>query len=163
MPDRLDEEHFLPLLDFVYSSLREGKYAEVLIYFNFFKNVVVQLPTSIYFFPLDFRTFEDINKELDLHIEEKPKHREFLIEPGAKELIKELQRQFRNYLFFTAILQNKTGEFASRMLAMKNAKDNSSEMIKKLTLIFNKERQAKITQEVSEIVSAKEAIETAGA
>jgi len=56
-------------------------------------------------------------------------------------------------------LQNKAGEFASRMLAMKNAKDNANEMIKGLVLSFNKARQSLITQEVTEIMSAKMAIE----
>lgn len=92
--------------------------------------MVVQIPTSMYIFPLNFQTFEDINTELNLNIKESPKKMDFLIEPDLPSVIKEFQRQFRNYLFFVSILQNKTGEFASRMIAMKNAKDNSTEMIK---------------------------------
>jgi F-type H+-transporting ATPase subunit gamma len=62
-------------------------------------------------------------------------------------------------MIYSAILQNKTGEHAARMIAMKNAGDNSDKMIKNLTLSFNKARQASITKEISEITSAKMAIE----
>lgn len=63
------------------------------------------------------------------------------------------------HIVYGAILQNKAGEFSSRMIAMKNATDNSTSLIKSLTLTFNKARQALITQEVSEIVSAKMSME----
>lgn len=63
------------------------------------------------------------------------------------------------HIVYGAILQNKAGEFSSRMIAMKNATDNSTSLIKSLTLTFNKARQTLITQEVSEIVSAKMSME----
>jgi F-type H+-transporting ATPase subunit gamma len=71
---------------------------------------------------------------------------------------KELRRQIRNYIINAALVQNKTGEHAARMIAMKNAKDNAIDFKKSLTLSFNKARQGAITQEISEIVSAKIAI-----
>lgn len=70
-----------------------------------------------------------------------------------------MKRQMRNYIMMSALIQNKTGEHAARMIAMKNAKDNATGFVKSLTLKFNKERQAAITKEISEIVSAKIAIE----
>jgi len=71
----------------------------------------------------------------------------------------EIQEQLIQHVVYGAILQNKTGEYAARMIAMKNAKDNSISMIKSLKLSYNKARQAAVTQEVSEIMSAKNAIE----
>ncbi len=160
IPDIIEENHFLPLMEYIYESIKQGKYYKILSYFNFFKNVVVQIPASLSIYPLDLEAFEDLQSDLSLRLEQKPViKKDFLIEPDLPTVIKEFKRQVVNYLIMTSILQNKTWEFASRMLAMKNAKDNSSAMIKDLTLIFNKERQSKITQEVSEIVSAKEAIE----
>jgi F-type H+-transporting ATPase subunit gamma len=64
-----------------------------------------------------------------------------------------------NYAVYGAVLHNKTGEFAARMLAMKWAKDNASTIIDDTTLLYNKARQDAITQEVSEIVSAKAVID----
>ncbi len=160
IPDLISEEHFLPLMEYIYDSIKQNKYQKIISYFNFFKNVVVQIPTSLSVYPLDLKAFEDLQIDLSLDSKEKEvAKKDFLIEPDLSTVIKEFKRQVVNYLIMTSILQNKTGEFASRMLAMKNAKDNSTAMIKDLTLIFNKERQSKITQEVSEIVSAKEAIE----
>ena len=160
IPDAIEEDYFLPLMEYIYDNIKRDKYKKIVSYFNFFKNVVVQIPVSLNVYPLDFKAFEDLQIDLSLNLEKKSPHKkDFLIEPDIQTVIKEFKRQVVNYLIMTSILQNKTWEFASRMLAMKNAKDNSTSMIKDLTLIFNKERQAKITQEVSEIVSAKEAIE----
>ena len=69
-----------------------------------------------------------------------------------------MRRQVRNYVINAALIQNKTGEHAARMIAMKNAKDNAIDFVESLTLQFNKARQGAITQEISEIVSAKIAI-----
>jgi F-type H+-transporting ATPase subunit gamma len=82
-----------------------------------------------------------------------------IIEPSFHEVKTEMKRQMSNYIMMSTMLQNKTGEHASRMIAMKNAKDNATSFVKSLTLTFNKERQASITKEISEIVSAKIAIE----
>ena len=60
-----------------------------------------------------------------------------------------------NVIVYGAVLHNKTGEFAARMLAMKGAKDNATTIISDLTLVYNKARQDAITKEVLEIVSAK--------
>jgi F-type H+-transporting ATPase subunit gamma len=62
-------------------------------------------------------------------------------------------------IIYHAALHNKTWEHAARMLAMKNAKDNCGDIMWGLQLVYNKTRQSKITQEISEIVSAKLAIE----
>ena len=81
-----------------------------------------------------------------------------IIEPDEATLITEAKRQIRNYVIASAIVQNKAWEHASRMVAMKSAKDNAADLVKSLTLSFNKARQGAITQEISEIVSAKIAI-----
>jgi F-type H+-transporting ATPase subunit gamma len=52
-----------------------------------------------------------------------------------------MRRQVRNYVINAALIQNKTGEHAARMIAMKNAKDNAIDFVKSLTLQFNKARQ----------------------
>ena len=59
---------------------------------------------------------------------------------------------------YSVLLQTKAGEFAARMMAMKNATDNAEELQRKLTLFFNKARQASITQEILEVASGAEAL-----
>jgi len=80
-------------------------------------------------------------------------------EPTADEYIQEISKQYARFLVYGAILQAKSSEFAARMLAMKNAKENSTTMIADLQLQYNKARQWAVTQEISEIVGAKSAME----
>ncbi|MCH7882499.1 MAG: F0F1 ATP synthase subunit gamma, partial [Proteobacteria bacterium] len=61
-------------------------------------------------------------------------------------------------LVYQAVVENVACEMAARMLAMKNATDNAGEMISELQLIYNRERQASITQEISEIVGGAAAV-----
>ena len=86
-------------------------------------------------------------------------YKDLIVEPDMELFKQEMLSQFTQHMIYGAALQNKAGEFASRMLAMKNAKDNATDMIKSLKLSFNKVRQWLITQEVTEIMSAKMAIE----
>lgn len=70
-----------------------------------------------------------------------------------------LIQELVEHILYNAVINNKTWEHAARMLAMKNAKDNCGDILGNLNLLYNKTRQGKITQEISEIVSAKIAIE----
>lgn len=159
--DDFTDEDLLPLYDFLKISLEKRQYKEIKIYFNYFKNSLIQIPSSLQLFPLSMDTFHNFVWELwieykcNINIWKK----DLLIEPNPKEFLKEIYRQIRSYMITSAIIQNKTGEHAARMIAMKNAKDNSKSIIHSLTLSFNKARQAAVTQEISEIVSAKIALE----
>ena len=77
------------------------------------------------------------------------------LEPNQGTIVKKSYDIMMNVIIYGAVLHNKTGEFAARMLAMKWAKDNASNIIDDLTLAYNKARQDAITKEVLEIVSAK--------
>jgi F-type H+-transporting ATPase subunit gamma len=159
--DSYSENNLLPLYALLDEAMQSGKYAEVRLYFNYFKNVITQLPASIQLSPLSAQTFATFCEDvaLDYGIALGAPGKELLVEPSRDVYLTELKRQVRNYILASAILQNKTGEHAARMIAMKNAKDNSIAFIKQLTLAYNKARQGAITQEISEIVSAKIAIE----
>ena len=161
--DEFSEEDLSDLFNFLKSALTNRKYDNVKIYFNYFKNAITQVPLSLNLFPLNEESFENFTQELGIDIKEmltdEIKNKELTLEPTPYELAKEMRKQLLQHMIYGAILQNKTGEFAARMVAMKNAKDNSNSMIKDLKLSFNKARQWAITQEISEIVGAKMAIE----
>ncbi len=158
--DKFSEQDLLPLFTFFDVSVNEGVYSDVQLYFNYFRNSIVQIPSVIELFPLRQESFESFLQEIDIALETPDVgNKELLIEPNIESYLVELRRQIRNYVISSALLQNKTGEHAARMIAMKNAKDNATEFSKKLKLNFNKARQGAITQEISEIVSAKIAIE----
>jgi len=79
---------------------------------------------------------------------------EFIFEPGAHEVLGALLPHYLNYRVYQILLEAKASEQSSRMVAMKNATDNAKQIIKDLTLEYNKLRQANITKELLEITSA---------
>ncbi len=79
---------------------------------------------------------------------------EFLFEPGASEVLGALIPHYLNFQVFQILLEAKASEHSARMVAMKNATDNAKQLIKDLTLEYNKLRQANITKELLEITSA---------
>lgn len=79
---------------------------------------------------------------------------EFLFEPRAPEVLGAMLPHYLNYLLYQMLLESKASEHSARMVAMKSATDNAKQIIKDLTLEYNKLRQANITRELSEITSA---------
>jgi F-type H+-transporting ATPase subunit gamma len=79
---------------------------------------------------------------------------EFLFEPGVHEVLGALLPHYLNFRVYQVLLEAKASEHSSRMVAMKNATDNAKQIIKDLTLEYNKLRQANITKELLEITSA---------
>ncbi len=85
-------------------------------------------------------------------------HWDYLYEPDAKEVLDQLLDRYIESLVYHGIVENVACEQASRMIAMKSATDNAGDMIAELQLIYNRERQASITQEISEIVAGAAAV-----
>ncbi len=79
---------------------------------------------------------------------------EFLFEPGAEQVLGALLPHYLNYQVYQILLEAKASEHSARMVAMKNATDNAQQLIKDLTLEYNKLRQSNITKELLEITSA---------
>src|SRR5439155_945359 len=79
---------------------------------------------------------------------------EYLFEPDAGEVLGALLPHYLNYQVYQILLEAKASEHSARMVAMKNATDNAKELIKDLTLEYNKLRQSNITRELLEITSA---------
>jgi len=79
---------------------------------------------------------------------------EFLFEPGADQVLGSLLPHYLNFQVYQILLEAKASEHSARMVAMKNATDNANQLIKDLTLEYNKIRQASITKELLEITSA---------
>ena len=150
-----------PISVFIRQALEEKKYAKIKIYFNFFKNTMIQMSTRFKLYPLDEESFETFlqNTGLEVNLLESIEKKYLMVEPDIETFKFDFLQVLIRNIIYSAVLNNKTSEHAARMLAMKNAKDNSLAVLNQLNLLYNKTRQAKITQEISEIVSAKVAIE----
>ncbi len=115
--------------------------------FNDFINSILQKPTVQQLLPLEPTKDENIKKNFD-----------YLYEPEAKDVLEFVLGRYVESLVFQGVLENLASEHSARMVAMKSATDNATDLIKELQLIYNKARQAAITQEISEIVGGAAAV-----
>ncbi|MEL6684248.1 MAG: F0F1 ATP synthase subunit gamma [Pseudomonadota bacterium] len=116
------------------------------IFFARFENVVTQHPTAQQIIPAKFEQEEDADVTL------------YDYEPGEEEILADLLPRGVATAIFSALLENAASEQGARMSAMDNATRNAGEMIDKLTIEFNRSRQAVITNELIEIISGAEAL-----
>ena len=85
-------------------------------------------------------------------------HWDYLYEPEAKEVLDHLLQRYVESLVYQGVVENIACEQAARMVAMKSASDNAGKLIDELRLVYNKARQASITQELAEIVGGAAAV-----
>ena len=128
-------------------AFAEGKIDKLFLVSNEFVNTMTQNPTVEQILPL-------VAEESD----EMKHHWDYIYEPEARDLLDGLLARYIESLVYQAVVENGACEQAARMLAMKNATENAGELIDDLQLIYNKARQAAITQELSEIVGGAAAI-----
>ncbi len=148
------DELFRYLKDFY----QKGTYKKILFFATHYFTSFVQNPRVVQLFPVDEKQLREMLKETaGKTVSEK--NIEYIFEPSFEEIFEEALSQLMAAELYHAVLEARTSEEASRMMAMKRAMDNAKEVIKSLTLEYNKARQAQITAEISEITSAKEAIE----
>ncbi|MBA6413647.1 F0F1 ATP synthase subunit gamma [Parahaliea sp. F7430] len=125
----------------------DGRIDRLFLVSNEFVNTMTQSPEVQQLLPLVAEDSSDMSH-----------HWDYIYEPDAKELLEGLLTRYIESQVYQAVVENGACEQAARMLAMKNATDNAGELIDDLQLIYNKARQAAITQELSEIVSGAAAI-----
>ncbi len=127
----------------------EEKLDRVYLISNEFENTMTQKPRIDMLLPI-----------VDTETHQKAGHYswDYLYEPDAKELLDALLIRYVESLVYQGVVENIACEQAARMVAMKNASDNASELIDELQLIYNKARQAAITRELSEIVAGAAAV-----
>ena len=125
----------------------EGRIDKLFVVSNEFVNTMTQAPTVEQLLPLAATSDGNLKH-----------HWDYIYEPDAQELLDGLLVRYIESQVFQGVVENKACEQAARMLAMKNATDNAGDMIDELQLLYNKARQAAITQELSEIVSGAAAV-----
>lgn len=128
----------------------EEQYDRVVILFNAFKTVMTQDITFQQILPVQ-------PSEQEASATDEPAI-EYIYEPSIKELLGEILPKNIEVQIFKAMLESVAGEHGARMTAMDSASKNASEMIGKLTLQYNRARQAAITTELMEIISGAESI-----
>ncbi|MGZ8185823.1 MAG: F0F1 ATP synthase subunit gamma [Methylobacter sp.] len=126
----------------------EGKIDELHLVSNEFVNTMTQRPNIEKLIPV-------VAGELE---ESLSGHWDYIYEPDAKEVLDHLLTRYIESIVYQGLVENNASEQAARMVAMKSASDNAGNLIAELQLIYNKARQAAITQEISEIVAGAAAV-----
>ena len=128
---------------------------QVDVLFTNFVSTLNQRPERRPFLPVsEIATLEANLTDGNSEVEWKTSRLEFQFEPAAGEVLGNLLPHYLNYQIYQLLLECKASEHTARMVAMKNATDNANQLIKDLTLEYNKLRQASITNELLEITSA---------
>ena len=131
----------------------KGTIDELYVVSNEFVNTMTQKPTVEKLLPVAAAELDDDSQE---HFGNK--HWDYLYEPDAKEVLDVLLTRYIESIVYQGVVENNACEQSARMVAMKSASDNAGNIIDELQLVYNKARQAAITQEISEIVAGAAAV-----
>jgi len=145
--DQPSNEDLIGTVKVMLDAYDEGRIDRLFLVSNEFVNTMTQTPTSLQLIPAT----GEIDTELDHHWD-------YIYEPDTKPIIDALMMRFIESQVYQGVVENIACEMSARMIAMKSATDNASELIKELQTVYNKARQAAITQEISEIVAGAAAV-----
>ena len=130
----------------IIEKFEAGEFDVCTIFYNKFKNVITQIPQAQQIIPLNDEGSENSSDE------------SYEFEPDEDEILSNLLPKNVSTQIFKAMLENSASEQGSRMSAMDNATRNAGEMVDKLTIEYNRSRQAAITKELIEIISGAESL-----
>ena len=145
--DQPSQEELIGTVKVMLDAYDEGKIDRLFLVSNEFVNTMTQTPMVQQLIPAS----GEVDTELDHHWD-------YIYEPDTKPIIDALMMRFIESQVYRGVVENIACEMSARMIAMKSATDNASDIIKELQTIYNKARQASITQEISEIVAGAAAV-----
>src|ERR1700754_1428082 len=159
--DKPKLEDLIGVIKVVLDAYSDNKLDRVFLVYNDFVNTIVQKPSIEALLPLSLVATELENAEgkASEGVKVEQTHDwDYIYEPDARTVLEHLMTRYIESVVYQAALENLASEHAARMVAMKAASDNANKVIGELTLVYNKARQAAITQEISEIVGAAAAV-----
>lgn len=162
----------LPVAKLAIDDYLAGKYDKVMVAYTDFISSMKQVPRVKQLLPLRLETEDDylgiigpeaeagMTQDILKEKQEKYFHnRSYEFEPSPQEVLDEMIPRLLEVQLFQALLEANASEHSARMMAMRSASDAADDMVKSLTLTYNKARQAGITQEISEIAGGAAALE----
>ena len=153
-----------PVAKLLQDKFLTGEYQKVMVAFNNFVNTATIIPSVEQILPINpvtlggKRSYEGIGQG-EVNDASTGTSVEYTFEPSTAEVFAQILPQYVSNTLFQMLLESRASEHSSRMVAMKNATDNAKQMLKDLSLEYNKLRQAAITNELLEITTAKMALE----
>lgn len=151
------------IAEFAMKTVKEqGDIGSIEVLYPLFINTLRQEPTFVKIAPVDDldEFIERLRKSYKLDTEKRPQDtREILFEPSPKEILAELPQFYIKQALYQMALDAKASEHSARMVAMKSASDNADDLVRCLTIEYNKARQETITTEITELAAAAQAME----
>ena len=146
VPDDIVYQDIKPVVDKVIGDYMAGVISEVVVVYNHYVSKIAQEPMTKQILPLESKKAEKSKAQ-------------YSFEPKEEDVINAILPKYLEGTIYGVAITAKLSEHASRMNAMQNATDNAVEIIKNLQLVYNRARQAAITQEITEIVGGASALE----
>lgn len=145
--DRPEISRLIGVVKVMLDAFDTGKIDRLYLVYNDFVNTMTQIPTIRQLLPIPAEPVETLKH-----------HWDYIYEPEAKDVLDALLMRYVESLVYQGVVENLASEQAARMVAMKSASDNAGDLISELQLVYNKARQAAITQEIAEIVGGAAAV-----
>ena len=131
----------------IINLFKKNEFDKCILFYNNFKNVITQIPQAQQIVPADKTSIKENEENLS-----------YEFEPEEDEILEDLLPKNISTQVFKAFLENAASEQGSRMTAMDNATRNAGDLVDKLTINYNRSRQASITKELIEIISGAESL-----
>ena len=145
--DRPQMDRLIGVVKVMLDGYTADRFDQLLIAYNRFINTMKQEPVLEQLLPLSGERLGSPESAWD-----------YIYEPEARAVLDQVMTRYIEALIFQAVAENMSSEQSARMVAMKAASDNAGTLIEELTLVYNKNRQAAITKEISEIVGGAAAV-----
>jgi len=159
-----------PIADFLIDGYARRDFDSCIAFFTTFVTALRQDPVVRPFLPVSYETIKESIAETipragryadyaksETFLDEREK--EYIIEPSPREVLEDLAPKLLKIRLYHAILEANASEHSARRVAMKNASDNASELSEDLTMVYNKSRQAAITNQIIEITSGAQSLQ----
>jgi F-type H+-transporting ATPase subunit gamma len=139
------------IAEYAMNGFLSKKFDKVVLVYNHFRNVATQ--------DIQVEQFLPMGGVKDLTTKEKPSSTDYILEPSKEYVIRDLVPTALKTQFYKAVLDSNASEHGARMTSMDKATENANELLKELKLMYNRNRQAAITNEILEIVAGANALE----
>ena len=152
-PERPKFDDVLPIAHLAIDGFNSGKFKEIYIVYTDFISTLKQEINSFRLLPVETKTLREVTTDVIV----KP-YRDYLFEPNADTVLEALLPHYIEMQIYQTVLEAQASEQSSRMVAMRNASDNATEIITDLTLMYNKNRQQSITNEIADLITSRQAV-----
>jgi len=150
--------HFLEakqVSKFCMEKFMAGEVDKVTVVFTDFVNTLTQVPRTRTILPITSFEIADVLGSAEAKVATAENTTDYIFEPSSKSVLESVLPHYVHFQVYQMVLDSRASEHSARMVAMKNATDNAKQLIKDLTLEYNKIRQAAITTELLEITTAQ--------